>query len=96
MILRLPPHEFHTDSCKSTSADLTRFVKQTNSARKVFIHRVAPTHNKAGEKLVDSITNEHSDHWSALKPSNKWSRYVIRTFVGVAGFGIVWLCLLNQ
>ena len=77
---------------KSTSADLTRFaLSRLNSARKVFIHRVAPTLHQASEKLVDSITNEHgSDHWSALKPSNKWSRYVIRTLVGVAGFGIVW------
>ena len=54
-------------------------------------HWLVPTiHAKSGT-FFESITfEEGSSQWTALRPSNRWSQYIIWTLVGVAGFGITW------
>jgi hemolysin D len=41
--------------------------------------------------LVNRLTTDQaSKHWTALTPSKNWSRRILYTLVGIAGFGIVW------
>ena len=75
-------------SFASFSAFLSKHYKSirlwTKKSAVPFIHR-------ASEKFVDKLTYEEgSSEWAALKPSNRWNRYIIWTLVSVAGFGIVW------
>lgn len=53
--------------------------------------RVAPYLHEVGGKVIQQLTNQEGDkQWTALTPSNRWSRYTIWILVSVAGFGIIW------
>lgn len=50
-----------------------------------------PGFQKRSSTLINNLTADHSrQHWTALRPSTSWSRRIIWTLVGLAGFGIVW------
>ena len=50
-----------------------------------------PSFQKHSAQLINRMTADPSrQHWTALEPSNNWSRRIIWTLVGLAGFGIVW------
>ena len=57
-------------------------------------HHVGPYLHDIGDKVIHELTNQEGDkQWTALTPSNRWSRYTIWILVSVAGFGIVWAML---
>ena len=50
-----------------------------------------PAFQKQSSALINRFTADPSrQHWTALEPSNNWSRRILWTLVGLAGFGIVW------
>ena len=50
-----------------------------------------PGFQKRSTTLINNLTADRSrQHWTALRPSTSWSRRIIWTLVGLAGFGIVW------
>lgn len=50
-----------------------------------------PAFQKRSALLINRFTADPArQHWTALQPSNNWSRRIIWTLVGLAGFGIVW------
>ena len=50
-----------------------------------------PGLQKQSGQLVHRLTSDRaSQHWTALTPSKNWSRRILYTLVGIAGFGIVW------
>lgn len=50
-----------------------------------------PRFQKHSSALINNLTADRSrQHWTALRPSTNWSRRIIWSLVGVAGFGIVW------
>ena len=50
-----------------------------------------PSFQKRSSTLINNLTADRSrQHWTALQPSTSWSRRIIWTLVGLAGFGIVW------
>ena len=50
-----------------------------------------PAFQKRSALLINRYTADPArQHWTALQPSNNWSRRIIWTLVGLAGFGIVW------
>ena len=50
-----------------------------------------PGFQKRSSTLINNLTADRSSqHWTALRPSTSWSRRIIWTLVGLAGFGIVW------
>ena len=72
------------------------FLRQSLSVgsrpvRQLFLSKIFPFIAKKTELVVYRITREEgSSEWSALKPSNRWNRYIIWTLVSVAGFGTCW------
>lgn len=53
--------------------------------------RGIPGLQKQSGQLVHRLTSDRaSQHWTALTPSKNWSRRILYTLVGIAGFGIVW------
>ena len=65
--------------------------KRLQEASKWWLHEVAPALHNVSEKAINNLTRQKGDdHWTALTPSNRWSRYIIWTLVSVAGFGITW------
>ena len=56
-------------------------------------HRALPAFQGIGQRVVRKITEASGQHhWTALQPNRRWSPWIIWPLVGVAGFGIVWLC----
>ena len=50
-----------------------------------------PAFQKQSHLLINRFTADPSrQHWTALEPSNNWSRRILWTLVALAGFGIVW------
>ena len=50
-----------------------------------------PSFQKRSTTLINNLTADRSrQHWTALRPSTSWSRRLIWSLVGLAGFGIVW------
>lgn len=50
-----------------------------------------PGFQKRSAALINRFTADPArNHWTALEPSNAWSRRILWTLVGLAGFGIVW------
>jgi HlyD family secretion protein len=50
-----------------------------------------PGFQQRSGRLIYRLTADSSrQHWTALQPSTSWSRWILWTMVGLAGFGIVW------
>jgi multidrug efflux pump subunit AcrA (membrane-fusion protein) len=72
-------------------------MKQTNSKRFQPVlwlqTRGLPEFQRRSSRLILRLTADPSrQHWTALQPSSSWSRWILWTMVGLAGFGIVWSC----
>ena len=53
--------------------------------------KAIPGLQKQSGQLVHRLTSDRaSQHWTVLTPSKNWSRRILYTLVGIAGFGIVW------
>ena len=66
-------------------------LEKSKGTRKWLIYSFAPSVHRVGENLIHRLTSESgSDEWTAIKPSNRWNRYIVWTLVSVAGFGITW------
>ena len=53
-----------------------------------------PEFQRRSSRLVNRLTADPSrQHWTALERSSSWSRWLLWTLVGLAGFGIVWSSL---
>ena len=69
-------------------------ASKADGLRRWFLHSASPYLYAISEKAIHGLTRQKGDkEWTALTPSNRWSRYTIWTLVGVAGFGIVWALL---
>jgi len=52
-----------------------------------------PDFQRRSGRLIYRLTADPSrQHWTALQPSTSWSRWILWTMMGLAGFGIVWSC----
>jgi hemolysin D len=52
-----------------------------------------PEFQQRSGRLIQRLTADPSrQHWTALQPSTSWSRWLLWSLVGLAGFGIVWSC----
>jgi hemolysin D len=72
-------------------------MTQNNSKRYQLVlwlqTRGLPEFQRRSARLINRLTADPSrQHWSALQPSSSWSRWILWTMVGLAGFGIVWSC----
>ena len=53
-----------------------------------------PEFQRRSSRLINQLTADPSrQHWTALKPSTSWSRWLLWSMVGLAGFGLVWSCI---
>ena len=65
--------------------------KRFQASKNWWLHRGAPALHNVSERMITSLVKQKGDdQWTALTPSNRWSRYIIWTLVSVAGFGIFW------
>ena len=65
----------------------SELVKKTKKS----FYNFTSSYQKYIEKLVNNLVKEEgSEIWSGLSQSQKWSGLLIRTFVGITSFGIVW------
>lgn len=54
-------------------------------------HKALPALHRSSRNLVGGLTREPGqEQWTALTPSGRWNTWILRTLVGVAGFGILW------
>jgi HlyD family secretion protein len=52
-----------------------------------------PGFQRRSSHLIHRLTADPSrQHWTALQPSTSWSRWLLWSMVGLAGFGIIWSC----
>lgn len=64
------------------------------AVRRWIQHKFYPRITAIGERVVNRLTADDSKELGiALKPSRRWSAWIIWTLVGVAGFGFVWACV---
>lgn len=55
--------------------------------------RGMPEFQRRSSHLIHRLTADSSrQHWTALQPSTSWSRWLLWSLVGLAGFGITWSC----
>ena len=67
------------------------FVSGFKSSRLFLSSTIFPLISQKTDSIVNRLTSEEgSSEWSALKPSNRWNRYIIWTLVSFAGFGTCW------
>ena len=70
---------------------ISTVINRSREFQTILSHRVAPYLHDLGAKAINALTKQEGEnHWTALTPSNRWSRYTIWILVSVAGFGIVW------
>ena len=68
----------------------------TRPIRQLFLSKIFPFIVEKTELVVYRITREEgSSEWSALKPSNRWNRYIILTLSALLVLEPVGLCLLK-
>ena len=72
-----------------------KFEKDFKPKYQNFVHITIPNLQERTNKLASILVrDEGSEFWSALTPTQKWSRKIIWSFVGVTSFGIIW-CLFT-
>ena len=72
-----------------------KFEKDFKPKYQNFVHITIPNLQEKTNKLASILVrDEGSEFWSALTPTQKWSRKIIWSFVGVTSFGIIW-CLFT-
>jgi HlyD family secretion protein len=64
------------------------------SLRRWVQHKFYPRITAVGTSVVNRLTSDDNKGLGvALKPSRRWSAWIIWTLVGVASFGFVWSCV---